>query len=212
MPAKLLMSRSIWFKLSYCDFPYLVRPKLLNMKKLIAHLCLAAVILLFVSKVQGQTMDAVKAQMVKDWERAKAYTKEYLDAMPADKYSFRANDSVRSFAQQMLHLAAANVFLMSNVSTEKPPAWVSFTLERRPGAQNRDSVVNYVMASYDYAINTVKNSVISQWGEVKKLFGRFDETKFAIMNKTFEHQSHHRGQTTIYIRLVGVKPPEEKLF
>jgi uncharacterized damage-inducible protein DinB len=30
--------------------------------------------------------------------------------------------------------------------------------------------------------------------------------------KTFEHQTHHRGQTTIYIRTQGIKPPQEKLF
>ena len=171
-------------------------------------------LLVFLSALQlrAQTTEAIKAQMVKDWERAKDYTKEYLNTMPADKYSFKANDSVRSFSQQMLHLAAANLFFMSNVSSEKPPAWLSFSLEGRPGAQSRDSVVYYVMASYDYAINTVKNSDVGQWGEVKKLFGRYDETKYAIMTKAFEHQTHHRGQTTIYIRLVGIKPPQERLF
>lgn len=161
---------------------------------------------------QSLNTDEIKAQMVKDWERAKAYTVEYLNAMPADKYSFKADDSIRSFAQQMLHLASANLFLLSNVSDQKPPAWFSFGLERRSSAQQKDSVMYYVTASYDYAINAVKNSDISKWGEKTKLFGRFEETKFAIMNKAFEHQGHHRGQTTIYIRLRGVKPPEEKLF
>nr|WP_324497299.1 DinB family protein [Haliscomenobacter sp.] len=32
------------------------------------------------------------------------------------------------------------------------------------------------------------------------------------MLKAFEYQTHHRGQTTIYIRLLGIKPPNEKLF
>ena len=182
------------------------------MKKMSLRLCLAAFAFLFATQIYAQSMDAIKAQMVKDWERAKEYTQEYLNTMPSDKYSFKANDSVRSFAQQMLHLAAANIFFMSNISSEKPPAWLSFNLEKQAGAQGRDSVVYYVMASYDYAINTVKSSNTTQWGDVKKLFGRFDETKYAIMNKAFEHQTHHRGQTTIYIRLVGVKPPQEKLF
>ncbi|HEY0668418.1 MAG TPA: DinB family protein [Sphingobacteriaceae bacterium] len=182
------------------------------MKKLTLQLCLAAIAFLSAFRIQAQSPEAIKAQMVKDWERAKEYTKEYLNTMPADKYSYKAHDSVRSFAQQMLHLAAANLFLMSNASNEKPPAWLSFTLEQQAGAQKKDSVDYYVMASYDYAINTVKNSNISQWGEVKKIFGRFDETKFAIMNKAFEHQTHHRGQTTIYIRMLGIKPPQEKLF
>jgi len=32
------------------------------------------------------------------------------------------------------------------------------------------------------------------------------------LNKTFEHQTHHRGQCTVYLRLMGVTPPQEKLF
>jgi len=32
------------------------------------------------------------------------------------------------------------------------------------------------------------------------------------MIKTFEHQTHHRGQATIYIRLQGIRPPQEQLF
>jgi uncharacterized damage-inducible protein DinB len=182
------------------------------MKKIVSQLLLVVFALLFTSTTRAQSMEAIKVQMVKDWERAKEYTKEYLNTMPAGKYSFKAQDSIRSFAQQMLHLAAANLFFMSNVTSEKPPSWLSFTLEKRATAQQKDSVDFYVMESYDYAINTVKNSNISQWGEMKKLFGRFDESQYSIMTKAFEHQTHHRGQTTIYIRLVGIKPPEEKLF
>ena len=48
--------------------------------------------------------------------------------------------------------------------------------------------------------------------EIKhKMFG-MEVTRFALMMKTFEHQTHHRGQTTIYIRLVGIRPPQERLF
>jgi uncharacterized damage-inducible protein DinB len=186
------------------------------MKKLTARVAFYLPVFTFILSTQilAQSLNAdeIKTQMVKDWERAKSYTIDYLNSMPAEKYSFKANDSVRTFAQQMLHLASANLFLMSNVSDQKPPAWFGFGLERRTTAQQKDSVVYCVTASYYYAISAVKNSDISKWGEKKKLFGRFDETRFAIMNKAFEHQGHHRGQTTIYIRLEGIKPPEERLF
>ena len=163
-------------------------------------------------KAQALSSEDIKSQMIKDWERAKAYTIDYLNTMPANKYSFKAHDSIRSFAQQMLHLATANVFLMLTASDTPPPNWLNFTMERRASAQPKDSVAYYVTASYDYAINALKNSDISKWGEKKKVFDRFDETRFAIMNKAFEHQNHHRGQTTIYIRLQGIPPPQERLF
>jgi hypothetical protein len=49
-----------------------------------------------------------QSQMVAEWQRAKMYTKAYLDAMPEDGYAFKPTPEIRSFAQQMLHLSDAN--------------------------------------------------------------------------------------------------------
>jgi uncharacterized damage-inducible protein DinB len=158
----------------------------------------------------AQLGETVKAQLVKDWERAKAYTKEYLDAMPKDKYDYKANDSVRSFAQQMLHLAQANMGLSAN-GTAKNRMWVGRRLENAKSAQSADSVNYFVMASYDFAIEGIKAMDAAKFEEKFKS-GPFDESRLAWIMKAFEHQTHHRGQTTIYIRLLGIRPPAEKLF
>ena len=174
--------------------------------------CLFVFLFSIAAKSQALTSADIKAQMVKDWERAKAYTVDYLNTMPADKYSFRPNDSTRSFAQQMLHLAGANVFLMMTAASTPPAPWLSMTLESRATAQGKDSVMSYINSSYDYCINTIKAADVNKWGETVKVFNTYDVTRFAMMNKTFEHQDHHRGQTTVYIRLNGIKPPQERLF
>ncbi|HLX90393.1 MAG TPA: DinB family protein [Puia sp.] len=160
---------------------------------------------------QSLSTSDIKTFMVKEWERAKSYTVDYLNTMPADKYSFKPVDSIRSFAQQMLHLAEANCFLMNNATDISTPSWAKSDLEHSPGAQNKDSVMYYVTASYDYCRDAVKNTDLNKWGESKKIFG-FENTRFGMMMKTFEHQTHHRGQTTIYIRLQGIRPPQERLF
>ena len=165
----------------------------------------------FKGNAQALNSENIKAQMIKEWERAKAYTIDYLNTMPADKDEFKAVDSIRSFAQQMLHLAQGNLFLMSAATDQQPPAWAQANLEGSATAAKKDSVMYYINASYDYSINAVKNTDVNKWGEKKKLFS-FEETRFALMIKTFEHQTHHRGQTTIYIRLLGIKPPQERLF
>jgi uncharacterized damage-inducible protein DinB len=186
------------------------------MKKMILLSGLLQLIFLFTfsyqSHSQNLSSEDIKGQMVKDWERAKAYTIDYLNTMPAGKYSFKAVDSLRSFAMQMLHLSAGNVFLMSNATGSEPLPWLMSNPEHRASAQKKDSVMYYVTTSYDYCINAVKSFDVNKWGEKTKMFNVFEETRFALMNKTFEHQGHHRGQTTIYIRLQGIKPPEERLF
>ena len=176
-------------------------------------LCFLISGLIFSNNISAQVMsnEDLKAQMTSDWQRAKEYTQEYMNTMPSDKYSFKAVDSLRSFAQQLLHLATANVFLMAQATDQPPASWVSFVLEKRVTAQSKDSVMYFVNASYDYAMNAVTKSDPARWKEGKELFG-FKTTKYALMQKAFEHQTHHRGQTTVYIRQNNIIPPQEKLF
>jgi uncharacterized damage-inducible protein DinB len=179
--------------------------------KLVFCLFLSTVVFSLESRSQALSAEGVKAQMVKDWERAKAYTIDYLNTMPADKYSFKAVDSIRSFAQQMLHLATGNVFLMSTATDQKPLSFVQSDVEHSSTAQQKDSVMYYVITSYDYCISAIQASDLNKWGEKKKLH-TFEETRWALMMKAYEHQTHHRGQATIYIRLQGIRPPQERLF
>jgi len=149
-----------------------------------------------------------KANILKDWERARAFTKEYLDAMPESGYALKPTKEMRSFAGQMLHLADANYGIVGTATEVAPTAK---DLEKSNDVV-KASVTEKVLASYDFAINAIKNYPDAKWGEMIKLFNRFDVTRGQVIDKAFEHQTHHRGQATVYIRLAGATPPAEKLF
>ena len=148
--------------------------------------------------------------MVKEWERAKAYTKEYLDTMPETGYALKPTPEMRSFAEQMLHLTDANYGFAAAASGEKSP--VGFGESEKATDKSKANVTKLVMAGYDFVINSMKKMTPAQLNENVKIFGRFDMTKGTALTKCFEHQTHHRGQATVYIRLAGAKPPQEKLF
>jgi uncharacterized damage-inducible protein DinB len=149
-------------------------------------------------------------EIVKEWERAKAYTKEYLDVMPESGYSLKPTPEMRSFAEQMLHLTDANYGFAAAVSGQKSP--VGFGESEKVGDKSKANVTKLVMAGYDFVISSIKKLTPAQLGERIKMFDRFDMTKGTAVTKLFEHQTHHRGQTTVYIRLAGATPPQEKLF
>ena len=151
-----------------------------------------------------------KEEMIKEWQRAKAYTQEYLDAMPAEKYDLKPTPEMRSFAQQMLHFTDANYAFASAASGEKSPLGMGEA--EKSTDQSKANVTKLVNASYDFVINAIGKMSDASFKETVKMFGRFEMTKGTALNKCFEHQTHHRGQTTVYIRLAGVKPPQEKLF
>lgn len=149
-------------------------------------------------------------KIVKDWERAKAYTQEYLDAMPESDYSLKPTDDMRSFAGQMLHLTDGNYGFASAATGEEVPTDKQ-QLEKTAEI-SKENVTKLVLEGYDYVINSIKKLTPEQLNENVTLFGRFEMTRAEALAKAFEHQTHHRGQTTVYLRLAGITPPPEKLF
>ncbi|HEY4207002.1 MAG TPA: DinB family protein [Puia sp.] len=175
----------------------------MKLKILMAMLCLIAGNQLAMAQVKV-------AELVKEWERSKAYTKEYLDAMPESGYALKPTPEMRSFAEQNLHLADANYGLVSAALVIKSPfvpgAW------EKTEDKSKANVTSIVLASYDFVIDQIKKLSDAQLDEPVKMLGSFDMLKRIALAKAFEHQVHHRGQTTVYLRLAGVKPPQEKLF
>jgi uncharacterized damage-inducible protein DinB len=151
-----------------------------------------------------------KEQSVAEWTRAKAYTKAYLDAMPADGYAFKPTPEIRSFAGQMLHLADANYFFVATASGKESP--MGKTSLEKTAAQTKEATTKAVMDSYDWAIGAIQGMTPAQLQETATMGKDMKVVKGLLLAKGFEHQTHHRGQTTVYLRLKGVTPPPEMLF
>jgi uncharacterized damage-inducible protein DinB len=150
-----------------------------------------------------------KEQNIAEWKRAKVYTKAYLDAMPADGYTFKATPEIRTFAAQMLHLADAN-FYFASVASGKASPMGKLSAEKTV-VQNKEATTKTVMDSYDFVISAIESIPTEQMQDIVTAEGQ-KVPKGLLLAKAFEHQTHHRGQATIYLRLKGVTPPQEMLF
>ncbi|MBL0741643.1 DinB family protein [Chryseolinea lacunae] len=176
----------------------------------VALLALASALVSFNQAEKKRIATTKLTQMVSDWERAKAYTLEYINAANDDAINFKPTPEMRTFGQQMLHLAEANYGLAAAAASKQSP--VPFgSLEKSDQYKTKAAVTKAVSDSYDYVISTAKGLDEKALGEPVKVFN-FDLTRETAMAKVFEHQTHHRGQTTVYLRLKGIKPPDEKLF
>jgi uncharacterized damage-inducible protein DinB len=148
--------------------------------------------------------------ILNEWERSKAYTKEYLDAIPESGYALKPTPEMRSFAEQNLHLADANYGLASAAIGIKSPFGLGEW--EKTDDKSKSIVSKIVLDSYDFVIDQIRQLSEAQLDEPIKMLGSFDMSKRIALAKVFEHQVHHRGQTTVYLRLAGVTPPQEKLF
>jgi uncharacterized damage-inducible protein DinB len=149
-------------------------------------------------------------QVVADWERAKAYTLEYLKAANDEVITFKPTAEMRTFGQQMLHLTEANYGFAAAVSGKPSP--VAFgSLEKSDQYNTKAALTKVVTEGYDFVIAAAKGLNDQQLAEKVKIFD-MDVPRGLALAKVFEHQTHHRGQSTVYLRLKGVKPPDEMLF
>ncbi|NNE03353.1 MAG: DinB family protein [Eudoraea sp.] len=155
---------------------------------------------------QNATLD----NLVADFERSKAMSLEYIDAMPEDQFSFKPTESVRTFAEQMLHGAQGTIGLAAN-GTGEAAIYGDINIEKEATFQSKTEVRRIVAESFDFAIAGIQNMDPATLSEIVTR-GPYNVTRLGWIQKANEHVGHHRGQCAIYLRLKGITPPGYKLF
>ena len=154
--------------------------------------------------------------MIKDWERAKKFTQAYLDSANDKTVTYKLSEKTpRTFGQQLLHLADAN-YGLGKAGTGKATDMKFGMLEGNADIKTKADLTKAVMDSYDYVIAGLRDMNDMQLMDTCsiQLGPNFKPvmSKGEMINKLFEHQTHHRGQATQYLRAQGLTPPQEMLF
>jgi hypothetical protein len=136
------------------------------------------------------------------------------DAMPEDKYSFAPTagefKGVRTFAQQVKHVAAVNYIVGAAILGEKPP--VELGGENGPDSiKTKADIMKFIKDSYAYAHKATaslddKNMLES----IKSPFGQGDVTRLGMATVFSWHSFDHYGQMVEYLRMNGIVPPASR--
>ncbi len=145
-----------------------------------------------------------------EWERAKTGALDFVDSMPDDKLTFRPVPEVLNFAGQFIHVTEANyMFAAAAFGVENPNT--TSKSEENPELWTKPALREFVAASYDFVIEGVGGMAPEALDEEVQFF-KWKMPRHLVLAKALEHHAHHRGQTAIYFRLQGLKPPSERLF
>jgi len=137
-------------------------------------------------------------------------------AMPDDKFNFAPPVSagefkgVRTFADQVKHIAGANYMFGAAILGEKPPAEMGG--EDGPSKlTSKADIVKYLNDSFAYlqkALNSINESNVL--GEVPSPFGSRKTTRLALATIALSHPFDHYGQMVVYLRMNGIVPPASR--
>ena len=136
------------------------------------------------------------------------------EAMPDDKFNFAPTQGefkgVRTFAQQVKHIAATNYMFAAGILSEKPP--VELGSENGPDSMtSKGDIVKFLKDSFAYlhkALNTVNESNVM--GEVQSPFGPNKTTRLRLVTIAISHPWDHYGQMVEYLRMNGIIPPASR--
>lgn len=133
-------------------------------------------------------------------------------AMPEDKYGFAPTNGefkgVRTFGEQLKHLAAVNFIFASTILGEKPPAQEGEGEEGPAALKTKAEILKYAGESFDYVLKAVdtideKNVVAA----INSPFGEGKTTRLAMAILIVGHCNDHYGQMVEYLRWNGIVPP-----
>ena len=136
------------------------------------------------------------------------------DAMPEDKYSFAPTSGefkgVRTFAQQIKHVAAVNYMVGAAILEEKAP--VELGGENGPDSvKSKADIAKFLKDSLAYAHKAVgsitEGNLLSP---IKSPFGESMVTRLGMATLIVGHCFDHYGQMVEYLRMNSIVPPASR--
>ena len=147
--------------------------------------------------------------------------KEIVDAaeaMPEDKFDFSPEKlnlpgsdykGVRTFGEQLKHVAASNYLIWSPITGEKPPN----TVNDGKGPDNmkaKADIIKYLKDSFAFghkAVATLNSANLVE--PIKSGSGR-PTTRLFLATFAVAHCFDHYGQMVEYLRMNGIVPPASR--
>ena len=126
------------------------------------------------------------------------------EEIPADKYSWRPAEGVRSVKEAVLHVAGANYFFASLLGTDIPEGVNPRGLEK--SVESKEDAIAALKTSYDHARAAVKAVSPENFNQEIDFFGNKVTLRQVIMILG-NHAEEHLGQMIAYARSNGVVPP-----
>lgn len=136
------------------------------------------------------------------------------EAMPEEKFGFAPSNGefkgVRTFGEQIKHVAAVNYELGAALLSEKPP--VEIGDETGPASiTTKADILKYLNDSFVYvhkAINTINEKNLVE--TVRSPFGEGKVTRLGLATTVAWHGFDHYGQMVEYLRMNGIVPPASR--
>ncbi len=127
-----------------------------------------------------------------------------MEAMPADKFSYKPSADQMTFGHLAAHIAESNNLFCSGAAAVPAPK-----VEEAKETDGKDKLVAAVKASFDFCSDALSKMDDSKLGESTDFFGQ-QASRGRIALILASSWADHYAEAAMYLRLNGVLPPSAK--
>jgi uncharacterized damage-inducible protein DinB len=157
-------------------------------------------------------------RLIESWSEVRAGLIKEVSQVPEGQFSFRATPETRTVAELLQHIVEAQKMLVGEACrAETNLMRQSFADHIKEYAPEVAAVTdkNGLLELLRSSMETSEASIRGCGDGLQQTMQRFDRkevTKSDFLNFAIAHEMYHRGQLTVYERLLGVEPALTKDF
>jgi uncharacterized damage-inducible protein DinB len=128
-----------------------------------------------------------------------------VEAMPADKFSYKPSADQMTFGHLVAHMIEANYLLCNNAAAVPAPK-----VEEVKDTDAKDKLVSALKASFDFCGDALSKMDDSKLGEMTAGLGgqQLSRARFAL--GIASNWADHYAEAAMYLRQNGILPPTAK--
>ena len=148
----------------------------------------------------------------KSYTRLERQLLAVAEAMPPDRYAFRPTPEVRTFGEQLRHVAAVQWFVGATLLHEDPPVDVGDGDSGPLSMTAKPEILKYAQESFDYFCHAINSTDTSN--ALEMIPHPYDPNlpieRLALIVSYVGHGWEHYGQMIVYQRLNHIIPPPSR--
>lgn len=157
-------------------------------------------------------------QICEQWQDVRNGLIKEVELIPVEQFGFKPAPESRSVVELVQHIIEAERVLSGELCRDDTnfrrgfPAMTADFAPQVKDAVTKEALLDLLRSSFEETSAKVKHFGDSNFDETMTRFDGKQGPKHGMLNFTIAHEMYHRGQITVYERLLGIEPELTRFF
>ena len=158
-------------------------------------------------------------EICEEWQDVRNGLIKEADLIPADQFGFKPAGESRTVIELLQHIVESECLLTGEVCRDDTnfgrapfPALIAEYGAHVKNADSKDALLDLLRTSIEKSKQRIREFGDEKLEQTMTRFDGKQVPKRVMLNFTIAHEMYHRGQVTVYQRVLGIEPALTRLF